>query len=245
MHSPKSKRANVSQPALGLDGREYPFAFQPIVNVKTQQIFAFEALIRTLDNQPASQVFARIPETDLHTFDRQSRLNAIRLAGHLGLNCRLNLNVLPLSLRGSNDAIESALETAYQCNIRPEQIVLEILEKEVIADPKRLSDQLQRYRTTGLTFAIDDFGSGYAGLKLLAEFQPDYIKLDIDLVVPSTKRTQASDCPGILLTCRDLGIDVLAEGVEQIPDYFWLHDRASLCSKASCLPSPSSNLTDN
>jgi EAL domain-containing protein (putative c-di-GMP-specific phosphodiesterase class I) len=71
--------------------------------------------------------------------------------------------------------------------------------------------------------AIDDFGAGYSGLNLLADFQPDQIKLDMKLV-------HGIECCGprqaivraIDQACRDLGIDIIAEGVETVEEYTWL-----------------------
>ena len=67
----------------------------------------------------------------------------------------------------------------------------------------------------GFRTAIDDFGAGYAGLNLLAEFQPDIIKIDMDLVrdINSNKAKQAI-VSGIVFICKQLNIKVLAEGIE-------------------------------
>ena len=224
--SPQKKDGKDARPDLRQSDRDYSFAFQPIVNVETEEIFSYEALIRTLDNRPAGEVFKHIADSELHAFDQQSRVEAIKLAGLLGLTGRLNLNFLPLCLKDSNAAIDSVLETAVESQIRPDQIVLELLEKEIIDDSKGLAHKLQNYRTTGLTFAIDDFGSGYAGLNLLADFQPDYIKLDIHLLSSIHQNgPRQAIVKGVLRTCRDLGIDVVAEGVEQAEDFLWLKDQ--------------------
>ena len=71
--------------------------------------------------------------------------------------------------------------------------------------------------------AIDDFGAGYSGLNLLTDFQPDQIKLDMKLIRgiehhgPRQAIVHAID-----QVCRDLGIDVIAEGVETAEEYAWL-----------------------
>ena len=88
----------------------------------------------------------------------------------------MNLNIMPSVASSSPSAIASILKAAEQFQIQPKQIVLEILESEFIGSLKDLSAALRDYRSTGLLFAIDDFGAGYAGLNLLAEFQPDFLK---------------------------------------------------------------------
>lgn len=84
---------------------------------------------------------------------------------------------------------------------------------------------VNEHRNAGIIFAIDDFGSGYAGLNLLADFQPDIIKLDMHLIrhINSKGPRQAIVC-GIIKTCTDLGIDIIAEGVETRNEYEWLRN---------------------
>jgi len=82
---------------------------------------------------------------------------------------------------------------------------------------------MNEYRGLGVKVAIDDFGAGYSGLNLLANFQPDQIKLDMFLVrgIEGHGPRQAivrATCQA----CRDLGIDVIAEGVETVEEYAWL-----------------------
>lgn len=201
----------------------FTYAFQPIINARKGEVFSYEALIRGEHNEPAGHLFRQVSTTELHQFDEQSRVVAIELAARMGLSTHLNLNFLPLSLESSPTAITSMLAAAERHHIRPEQLVLEILEKELIRDSGRFSAAVNRYRGTGLTFAIDDFGAGYAGLNLLADFQPEFIKLDMHLVrdIESHGPRQAI-VRGILRTCWDLGIDVIAEGVESTQEYEWL-----------------------
>ena len=79
------------------------------------------------------------------------------------------------------------------------------------------------YEQWGQVIAIDDFGAGYAGLNLLAEFQPHLIKLDMHLVRDiHAKGPRQAIVRGLLSTCRDLGIDVIAEGIETEEEFFWL-----------------------
>ena len=93
--------------------------------------------------------------------------------------------------------------------------MFEATEGEAVNDGRRLAEILREYKRTGFITAIDDFGAGYAGLNLLADFQPDVIKLDMALVrdVDTSKARQAI-ARGVLRMCGELGIAVLAEGVE-------------------------------
>jgi EAL domain-containing protein (putative c-di-GMP-specific phosphodiesterase class I) len=82
-------------------------------------------------------------------------------------------------------------------------------------DAAHVQNIVASYRNKGFTVAIDDFGAGYAGLALLARFQPDVVKVDMELVrgVDNSVARQAI-IAGIVGICRQLDITVLAEGVE-------------------------------
>jgi blue light- and temperature-responsive anti-repressor len=200
----------------------FTFAFQPIVRVTSGEIVSFEALVRGLNGESAAQVLGQVNPLDRHTLDLQLRREAIQLAAMLGGPCHLNLNLMPRSLAVSPEAISSTLAMAAHCGIPADHITLEITENEIIDDLRQFSEQINACRASGVRLAIDDFGAGYAGLNLLAEFQPDSIKLDMTLVrgIESRGPRQAI-VRGIHRTCLDLGIDVIAEGVETEAEYWW------------------------
>lgn len=202
--------------------QDFTFAFQPIVNVIEGSIISFEALVRGVNNESALEVLQRVAEADLHHFDEALRLAAIPLAAKLGIGCSLNLNLMPRSLELSSSAIRSTLEMAKQCGIEPERITLEITEREIIRDFNKFIEAINNFRNSGLKISIDDFGAGYSGLNLLADFQPDTIKLDMSLVRNVDKRgPRQAIVRGINRTCRDLGIEIVAEGVETVEEYWW------------------------
>lgn len=203
----------------------FSFAFQPIVNVRLGQIVSFEALVRGVNNEPAWKILQQVSAEEIHRFDEQLRIHAIPLAAKLGIDCNLNLNLLPRSLELSDSAILSTLEAAQQHNISPHRITIEVTEGEIIHDHKRFISAIDIYRGLGVQISIDDFGAGYSGLNLLAEFQPDNIKLDIVLVRNvDTSGSRQAIIRGIIRTCTDLGIEVLAEGVETLAEYYWFRD---------------------
>lgn len=201
----------------------HTFAFQPIVDTVSRQIFSYEALIRGKENESAYQVLQQVSASHLHFFDERIRIEAIALAARLGINCHLNLNFLPQSLYSSETAISSTLDAARRYRLPWENIILEVSEAEVIGDHARFAELVNEYRAMGMKVAIDDFGAGYSGLSLLADFQPDQVKLDMKLVhgIESHGPRQAI-VRAIEQVCRDLGIDLVAEGVERMEEYLWL-----------------------
>lgn len=210
---------------MSLEGadRDFTFAFQPIVDVASRHIFSYEALIRGMRNEPANQLLERVPVKQLHALDRQARVGAISLAARLGIECHLNLNFLPGSLYSSETSILSTLEAADVNHLPIDRIVLEVTESEAIDDQLHFAALVNEYRGIGVKIAIDDFGAGYAGLNLLADFQPDLIKLDVKLVRGIERHgPRQAIVRAIGQACYDLGIDVIAEGVETVEEYTWL-----------------------
>jgi blue light- and temperature-responsive anti-repressor len=198
------------------------FAFQPIVDIDSHQVFAYEALVRGPSNESAAAVFAALEPSQLHVFDRTARIQAIALAASLGLDAGLSLNFLPQALDTLPDAISSTIDAARKAGLSERRIFLEVTEGELIRDLVRFSTTINQYRASGIHLVIDDFGAGYSGLSLLADFQPDVIKIDMHLVrdIDGNGPRQAI-VRAVIQACDDLGIEVIAEGIETEPEYRW------------------------
>lgn len=198
------------------------FAFQPIVDIESHTVFAYEALVRGRSNQSAAAVFGALPASELHAFDRAARIQAIALAAALGLNTGLSLNFLPQALETLPDSISSTIDAVRKAGLAESKIFLEVTEGELIRDLAGFSATINQYRASGIHLAIDDFGAGHSGLNLLADFQPDVIKIDIYLVrnIDGNGPRQAI-VRAVIQACDDLGIEVIAEGIETEPEYRW------------------------
>ncbi len=203
---------------------EFTFAFQPIVDVDLGETISQEALVRGPNGESAYSVLSSVCQSELYAFDEELRMAALRLACELGADgeVRVNLNLMPRALEISSGALASTLETAAAIGIPPSAITIEITESEIIGNLPRFVAVANEYRSTGVRYAIDDFGAGYAGLNLLAEFQPDAIKLDRELVRGIEKHgPRQAIVRGLERTCEDLGIEVIAEGVETEEEFWW------------------------
>jgi len=201
----------------------YSYAFQPIVDAVDSRVVSYEALVRGPAGEPAAEVLGRVPEAGRAAFDRASRARALAMAARLGLPCLLNLNLLPQGVLADEDAIDATLRAAREVGLPPERLVIEVTESDVIADRCGFATLVNRHKSDGLLLAIDDFGAGQSGLNLLADFQPDMIKVDRHLIQGiETHGPRQAILRGLLLTCELLGIDVVAEGVETGGEYRWL-----------------------
>ncbi len=196
---------------------EFSMAFQPIVDARLQRVFAYEALVRGADRSGAAAVLSQVDETNRYSFDQQCRVKAIELAAALKIaetGAGLSINFLPSAVYEPAACIKLTLETARRVGFPLHQIIFEFTESEQV-NPEHLSRIIACYRKMGFITAVDDFGAGYSGLNLLARFQPDLIKLDMELVRGvDADPVRRALIEGVMLTCRRIGVAVLAEGIE-------------------------------
>lgn len=204
-------------------GFEISHALQPIVNVNTGEVFAHEALVRGPRGEPATDVLSRVNDDNRYYFDQTSRVSAIKLAAELALPGRLSINFMPNAVYNAATCIGATLAASRRFGFPTDRIIFEVTEGEQIADKRHLREIFAEYKRHGMCTAIDDFGAGYAGLNLLAEFQPDYLKLDIELIQRvDADPVRRAILDGVLGVCRTLHITPIAEGVERIEEMLLL-----------------------
>ena len=194
-------------------------AFQPIVDVRTETVFAYESLVRGQDGQGAAEVLARVSEGNRYAFDQQCRTTAIDLASGLdlaGSGASLSINFLPNAVYEPKACIRTTLAAAMRTGFPLNRIIFEFTEEEAL-DTNHILNILRSYRAMGFRTAIDDFGAGFAGLGLLSKFQPDIVKLDMALIrdidTDAVKRTIVRNTLNML---RDLDIQPVCEGVDPV-----------------------------
>lgn len=204
---------------------EFSFAFQPIVNAQKREIISFEALVRGPRGEPSAYVFARVTAENRPTFDQACQVKAIQLASHLKLKKKLNINIFPYAFYNPDRFLSTTLEASRIYKFPAKKIIFEITEGERILDPANPANTLKKYKKYGLHSAIDDFGAGYAGFSLLAEYQPNYIKLDRNIIADVHKNpVRQTIVKGVSYICNELSIEMMAEGVEKVEEYQWLRE---------------------
>jgi EAL domain-containing protein (putative c-di-GMP-specific phosphodiesterase class I) len=201
------------------------FAYQPIIDLDKRSIYAHEALVRGPNGESAHSVLSQVTDENRYSFDQACRVEAIRGAAELGMQELLSINFLPNAVYRPEACIRSTFEAAKLYKFPIEQIIFEVTEGEQVQDRPHLVNIFQEYRRFGFRTAIDDFGAGYAGLNLLSEYQPDIVKIDLELIrdVDTSKPKQAI-VNGIVSICAALNILVLAEGVETVAERDFLHN---------------------
>jgi EAL domain-containing protein (putative c-di-GMP-specific phosphodiesterase class I) len=204
-------------------GVEFSFAFQPIVNVFKQEITSFEALIRGPQGEPAESVLEKMIGKDGKRYYNARSYKIIELANHLKLSRQMNINLSASDLYHVDLTMIGAFQSSRYNSISVENVILEITESEDFAEKQVLFNRLRLLQKFGFKTAIDDFGAGYSGLKLLMEYQPNFIKLDRRLITNiHADKVKQSIFLGIRQMCQYLSIEIVAEGVENRSEYIWL-----------------------
>ncbi|PHV09604.1 EAL domain-containing protein [Chitinimonas sp. BJB300] len=203
----------------GLLPFEFTMAFQPIVDVRTLRPVAYEALVRGRDGESAASILSQVDDSNRYRFDQACRVKAIELAVRLGLgkhdDCKLSINFLPNAVYRPASCIRATLEATERFGLSHSRLIFEVTEGEKVRDSAHLQSIFEEYKRHGMMTAIDDFGAGYAGLNLLAQFQPHIIKMDMELTrgIADDPVRQAI-VEAVCLACKKLGIRIIAEGIE-------------------------------
>lgn len=201
--------------------------FHPIIHCRSQEIFAYECLMR--GNIEEKTIFpGQIIEVAkaaglLFQMDLAARRAAIIGAAHFGLQSKIFINFTPTAIYDPVNCLKSTVQTVDEVGLRREQVVFEVIESEQVARVADLNNILDYYRQNGFQVALDDVGAGYSSLNLLARLRPDYIKLDRDLITDIYQEpVKATIARKLLETARDLGMKTVAEGIEKKEEYDWL-----------------------
>jgi diguanylate cyclase (GGDEF)-like protein len=210
--------------ASSLAARSFRFAYQPIVEIATPawRAHAYEALCRPIDERfrsPVELFRAAEDAGQILPLGRVLRELCTEPLGNLAEPTLLFVNLHPYEL---NDPRLLDGETALARHAS--RIVFEITETAEIHDFGRTRDLLAKLRTQGYRVALDDLGSGYSGLNLLAMLEPDYVKLDIGMVrqIRGNQRT-ARLVRHLIDFARGEEMKVIAEGIETSEEFAAVH----------------------
>lgn len=201
---------------------EFTMAFHPIIDLGARRVWAYEALVRGPEGQGASWVLDQVTEENRYAFDQSCRVKAIELAAELFNEPDgplLSINFLPNVVYVPAACIRATLQAADRTGFAVNRIMLEFTEGERMEDVDHVKAIIQEYKARNLVTAIDDFGAGFSGLGLLAEFRPDVIKLDMGLIRNvHNDHGRTAIIKGILATANLLDLKIVAEGIETLEE---------------------------
>ncbi len=196
-----------------VDARLVRVVYQPLVDLKTGNIFAYEALVRSLSDDfdsPMSLFAAAVQHTCSGELGRLVRELAIAGSPHHPLF----LNIHPAEL--NEKWLVQPDDPIFQ---HSEDIYLEITEGVPLSHFRLCQSILREVRGRGVYLVVDDLGAGYSNLKYIADLQPKVVKLDRDLIAglrPDTRLFRL--VTAIVVLCRELDALVVAEGIETIEE---------------------------
>ncbi len=205
-----------------LDQRIYS-VYEPIVEVESRTVFGYEALARGADGSPFQSPVALFDAAEEHELvfelDCVCRESALHGAVDFPTGTKLFLNIRPTTIHDPNFQEARLIETLERSALTPSDVVFEISEQESIASFGAFGEMRDFYRSLGFQFALDDTGTGYAGLEELLEVEPDYIKIDRAMVSGVDQDPARQDVLAAVLQLADkMGAQVIGEGLDTLEE---------------------------
>lgn len=202
-----------------LEKLQIGFAFQPIYDLETEEIIAYEALMRPKGETPLELIERYESGHCLHTLELATFFGAAMAYYERGYEKKLCVNSFPSEVFRPEES--KAFFDYFPENIS-NRLIVEILEYPHFSP---LSWHLKRMqiKNNNIEIALDDFGTGYNDCSSLSLINPDYIKIDRCVVSDINDTPQKQDLfRRITSMARSLNIKVLAEGVETKEEYDYL-----------------------
>jgi diguanylate cyclase (GGDEF)-like protein len=210
-------------------------AYQPIISLENRAVIGVEALVRW-----AHPELGNVPPSDFIPIAEETRLIQPLSDWILARACRdfaefratlgslapqyLSVNLSRVQL-GDPGLVERVLATARAAGLQPGDLQLEVTESQIMSSRGVGVAQLQALRDGGLRLAMDDFGTGYSSLSCLQEFPLHVLKIDRAFVANLMRgRDFAALVHAVITLADNLGLEVVAEGIEDVSQAVMLQD---------------------
>ncbi len=212
--------------------KNFMLYYQPVVDLKSGYILAFEALMRWHDSKlgwvppdefiPEMETLGLIVEVGNWVLDK----SWVDLREFLKINedLKVAINLSPIQLR-KEIFFDNIIARLKRSDLTPEHFAFEITESDLMTNIEKISEFLKILREMGIQVDIDDFGTGYSSLAYLKKLPIDHIKIDKSFVmdIPADKDDMVI-VQAITTMVHELGLEVIAEGVETIKQVRFLKD---------------------
>ena len=226
MHDQAVDRLELESNLRGaLQNEEFRLVYQPIIDLRTGLAIGFEALIRwdhpergvisPMDFIPVAEetgLIVPIGGWVLLEACQQLKKWQEQFSDRTPLSMNVNISKRQLT---KQDLVETTQHVLSSTKIEPRTLKLEITESTIMENLEDLNPILQRLRACGVFLCIDDFGTGHSSLSCLHEFAIDVLKIDRAFLDNMREERQyAAVTHAIVTLAQNLGMDVVAEGVE-------------------------------
>ncbi|MBW8305526.1 MAG: EAL domain-containing protein [Thiobacillus sp.] len=215
-----------------LDREELSLHYQPQVDLVSGRIVGLEALVRWQHPErgmiPPDEFIPLAEEcglvVPLGDWVLRAACLQIKAWSDIGLAPRQTaVNVSAVQLNRGH-LVKSVKHALQQSGISPEQLELEITESFVLDDREQSFKSLAELKALGVCLSIDDFGTGYSSLAYLQQLEVDKLKIDLSFVRDVTTNSgNASIVRAVIALGHSLGLEVIAEGVEEEDQARYLH----------------------
>jgi diguanylate cyclase (GGDEF)-like protein len=220
VHGPQRGRLNLlSDLGAALENHELYIHFQPQLRISNGEVDTVEALIRWQHPEhgsiPPDEFIGLAEQTDLIIPITEMVLRvATRGLVNSGVLARLAVNVSPRNLQDPTFA-QQVFAILQESGFRPDRLELEVTERSIVSNAERCRFTIEQLRRRGVRIAIDDFGIGYSSFQALRVLQVDRVKIDRGFVQGILHdRRDLLIVASVIRLAHDLGLDVVAEGVE-------------------------------
>ncbi len=209
---------------LAVERQEFVIQYQPIMRLGTNRISGFEALVRWQHPERGlltpTEFIPIAEETGLIVplgrwvlweACRQTRIWQEEFPGCEGLTLSVNYSGKQFM---QSDVIEQIKSILEETGFNPNLLQLEITESAVIENTKTVTEMILQLRNLGIRLSMDDFGTGYSSLSYLHNFPIHTLKIDRSFISNKGEVGDNEIVRTIIMLARNLGLDVVAEGVE-------------------------------
>lgn len=207
-----------------LTRNELRVLYQPIISLEDRRIRGFEALLRWNHPQqglispnkfmPVAEDSGLVIALDQWVL-REASKTLSELQEEFPLKTPLKISV---NLSGKQfaqpDLCDKVLDALSGIKLAPRSLTLEITESSLVSNPESAALTLKQLRDQGLQISLDDFGTGYSSLSYLHRFPIDILKIDQSFVQQMNTSKNAEIIRAIITLATNLGMEVVAEGVE-------------------------------
>ncbi len=206
-----------------LDNHEFELHYQPQLDLKSNRITGLEALLRW--NSPdlgrvsvlklinvAEDTHFIIPLGDWVLRNACIFLRKLEELGYTGMGISVNISILQLL---QEDFVDEVMNLIQSYQIRPELLELEITESILVESFDRIKTKLEQLRELRVRIALDDFGKGYSSLSYLKQLPITTMKIDKSFIDHISEQSEDDYVRNIIALGKNLGMDVIAEGVEE------------------------------
>jgi diguanylate cyclase (GGDEF)-like protein/PAS domain S-box-containing protein len=219
-----------------ITNQEFVLHYQPVMDIPSNSITSLEALIRW--NHPGEGIISPqefIPvaeETGLIVPIGEWVIRSVceqnvywRSNANFPVDLRISINISSRQFNAKN-LVQTLKTILSETKLSGESVILELTETLIMHDIDYSNRMMKALKDLGITISIDDFGTGYSSLNYLRRFPIDILKIDKSFIADITKRSdEAAIVNAIIAMAHSLRMKVIAEGVETLPQYYFLKDR--------------------